>query len=72
VSLDKRVGVHRAIGYVTPLDKVERREAEIFAERDPELQEVRRQTQLRRQEALRNLLSKPPEMTGEASAAGLN
>jgi putative transposase len=54
-----RVRLHSAIGYVTPLDKLEGREPHIFAERDRKLEEARRQRQLRRQEALRNPLPKP-------------
>lgn len=67
-----RVRLHSAIGYVTPLDKLEGRETEIFAQRDRKLEEARGQRQLRRQEALRNLLPKLPEMTGELPAIGLN
>lgn len=67
-----RVRLHSAIGYVTPLDKLEGREAVIFAQRDCKLEEARRQRQLRRQEALRDFLPKPPEMTGEWPAIGLN
>lgn len=46
-----RVRLHSAIGYVTPLDKWEGREAEILAQRDRKLEEARRQPQLRRQSA---------------------
>jgi transposase InsO family protein len=46
-----RVRLHSAIGYVTPLDKLEGRERQIFAERDRKLEEARRQRQLRRQAA---------------------
>src|SRR2546421_4977398 len=46
-----RVRLHSAIGYVTPLDKLEGREPQIFAERDRKLEAARRQRQLRRQEA---------------------
>ena len=67
-----RVRLHSAIGYVTPLDKLEGREPRIFADRDRKLEEARRQRQLRRQEGLRNLLPKPLAMTGESSAIGLN
>jgi len=66
------VRLHSAIGYLTPLDKLEGREQQIFAERDHKLEEARRQRQLRRQEVLRNLLPKPLAMTGESSALGLN
>jgi putative transposase len=42
------VRLHSAIGYVTPLDKLKGREAEIFAERDRKLEEARRVRQQRR------------------------
>jgi len=45
------VRLHSAIGYVTPRDKLQGREAQIFAARDHKLEEARRQRQLRRQEA---------------------
>lgn len=67
-----RVRLHSAIGYVTPLDKLEGREAEIFAQRDRKLEEARRQRQLRRQERSRNFLPKSSEMTGELPVIGLN
>src|SRR6266567_3355295 len=67
-----RVRLHSTLGYVTPLDKLEGREPEIFAQRDRKLEEARRQRQLRRQEALRNRLPKPLAMTGESSARDLN
>jgi transposase InsO family protein len=67
-----RVRLHSALGYVPPLDKLEGREQQIFAERDRKLEEARRQRQIRRQEALQNLLPEPPEMTGEWSPLGLN
>ena len=46
-----RIRLHSAIGYVTPLAKLEGREPQIFAERDRKLEAARRQRQLRRQEA---------------------
>lgn len=67
-----RVRLHSAIGYLTPLDKLEGRETEIFAQRDRKLEEARRQRQLRRQEALRDFLPKPREITGELPVIGLN
>ncbi len=67
-----RVRLHSAIGYVTPLDKLEGREAEIFAQRDRKLEEARRQRQLRRQSALSAHPMLPVTVTGEASGAGLN
>jgi transposase InsO family protein len=45
------VRLHSAIGYITPLDKLEGREAEIFAERDRKLEQARLKRQQRRQEA---------------------
>jgi transposase InsO family protein len=72
VAYYNRVRLHSAIGYVTPLAKLQGREGEIFAERDRKLEEARRQRQLRRQEASRNLGPKLPVSTGEASALALN
>ena len=46
-----RVRLHSAIGYVAPLDKLEGREPQIFAERDHKLETARQQRQLRRQQA---------------------
>ena len=63
-----RVRLHSAIGYVTPLAKLEGREPQIFAERDRKLEAARRQRQLRRQEAR----VQPPEHSGEFSMAALN
>jgi transposase InsO family protein len=66
------VRLHSAIGYVTPRDKLEGWESEIFAARDRKLEEARRQRQLRRQEASRNLSLETLAITGEAPAPGLN
>jgi putative transposase len=66
-----RVRLHSAIGYVTPLSKLEGRETRIFAERDCKLEEARRQRQLRRQEAS----VQPPPLSsapGDATRAALN
>ena len=63
-----RVRLHSAIGYVTPLAKLEGREPQIFAERDRKLEAARRQRHLRRQEAR----VQPPEHSGEFSTAALN
>jgi putative transposase len=68
VDYYNRVRLHSAIGYVTPRAKLEGREPEIFAERDRKLEEARRQRQLRRQEALRNLGPQP--LAPPAQAAG--
>lgn len=46
-----RVRLHSAIGYVTPLDKLQGREQQIFVERDRKLDQARRQRQDRRQKA---------------------
>ena len=43
--------LHSAIGYVTPRDKLEGREQQIFQERDRKLQEAREQRKARRQAA---------------------
>jgi len=63
-----RVRLHSALGYVTPLDKLEGREPQIFAERDRKLEAARRRRQLRRQEAR----VQPSEPLGDSSTAALN
>jgi putative transposase len=63
-----RVRLHSALGYVTPLAKLEGREPQIFAERDHKLEAARRQRQLRRQEA--PVQPSPPP--GDSSRAALN
>jgi putative transposase len=45
------VRLHSAIGYVTPKDKLERREADIFAQRDRKLAEARERRRAARQQA---------------------
>ena len=45
--------LHSAIGYVTPLDKLEGRAAQILAERDRKLEDARLKRQQRRREAQR-------------------
>ena len=45
-----RVRLHSALGYITPQDKLEGREKEIFAERDRKLEAARALRQQRRQE----------------------
>ena len=45
------VRLHSAIGYVTPKDKLEGREAVIFAERDRKLMEAREGRRVARQQA---------------------
>jgi len=46
------VRLHSAIGYLTPLDKLNGRETEIFADRDRKLEEARRLRQQRRSASL--------------------
>ena len=46
-----RVRLHSALGYVTPQDKLEGREKEIFADRDRKLEAARAVRQERRQKA---------------------
>src|SRR5207247_2557606 len=52
------VRLHSAIGYVTPLDRLAGRQAEIHAARDRKLEQARRQRQLRRQQAPPSLLAR--------------
>jgi len=42
--------LHSSIGYITPKDKLEGREVEIFAERERKLQQARENRKIRRQE----------------------
>jgi hypothetical protein len=63
-----RVSLHSALGYVTPLGKLEEPELQLFAERDRKLEAARRQRQLRRQEALVHLSERP----GDSSTVALN
>ncbi len=67
-----RVRLHSAIGYVTPLDKLEGREPQIFAERDRKLEAARRQRQLRRQEAWAPPPSPRVDLHGDSTSAALN
>jgi putative transposase len=76
-----RVRLHSAIGYVTPLAKLEGREPQIFVERDRKLEAARQQRQLRRQKARAaqpnsgpEKLSQPPlaDPAGENSRPALN
>jgi hypothetical protein len=46
-----QVRLHSALGYVTPKDKLEGKEKEIFAERDRKLEAARALRAARRQEA---------------------
>src|SRR3989454_2218018 len=67
VNYYNRVRLHSAIGYVTPRDKLEGREAQIFAERDRKLEDARQQRQIRRQDAWGKL-----NIGGDSSALPLN
>jgi len=67
-----RVRLHSAIGYVSPLDKLEGRESQIFAARDRKLEEARRQRQIRRQNASPTSSGLPIKTPGETSSVGLN
>ena len=51
------VRLHSAIGYITPLDKLEGREAQIFAERDRKLEQARLKRQQSRQQAQKTAAS---------------
>ena len=53
------VRLHSAIGYVTPKDKLEGREADIFAKRDRKLAEAREHRRARRRAARREAREKP-------------
>jgi len=55
VEYYNQVRLHSAIGYVTPKDKLEGREKEIFAARDAKLEAARQLRQQRRQEAREDL-----------------
>jgi transposase InsO family protein len=48
------VRLHSAIGYLAPLDRLEGRETQIFAERDRKLEEARQKRQLRRNNQARS------------------
>ncbi|MFH0980081.1 MAG: hypothetical protein V2A79_00895 [Planctomycetota bacterium] len=49
--MSNAVRLHRAIGYVTPKDKLDGRAAEIFAERDRQLAAARERRRAARQQA---------------------
>ena len=57
--------LHSAIGYVTPRDKLEQRENEVFALRDQRLEQARER---RRQKRARSHQSLPGEEPPEATA----
>ena len=54
--------LHSAIGFVTPQDKLEGREREIFAARDRKLEAAREGRRLRRQSARKEAEKFTPEM----------
>jgi putative transposase len=60
VSHYNQVRLHSAIGYLTPKDKLEGREQEIFAARDRKLAEARQRRQQQRQAGHRPRPSQPP------------
>jgi hypothetical protein len=51
VAHDNTVGLHSAIGYITPADKLQGLEQVIFQERDRKLEEARQRRQAARQQA---------------------
>ena len=53
--------LHSAIGYITPKDKLEGREEEIFKERDRRLEAAREQRRLRRRQTRQGLVPQNPE-----------
>ncbi|MFH1110102.1 MAG: IS3 family transposase [Planctomycetota bacterium] len=63
------VHLHSAIGYVTPKDKLEGREAEIFAERDRKLAEARERRKARRGAARQAGAVNPDPANADAQAA---
>lgn len=63
------IRLHSAIGYVTPKDKLEGREAEIFAERDRKLAEARERRKARRGAARQAGAVNPDPANADAQAA---
>ena len=59
--------LHSAIGYVTPLDKLTGRDAEIFAERDRKLEAAREERAQRRRSACYNRVAWPEDRVMLAS-----
>lgn len=80
VKYYNEVRLHSAIGYVTPKDKLEGREKEIWSERDRKLEEARERRRLRRAEArgeVKNGLEQaasplPPCQAKQPAGAGLS
>ena len=60
VARYNEVRLHSAIGFVTPKDKLEGRDAEIFAARDRKLEAARAERKVRRQAAQREVLERIP------------
>ena len=63
------VRLHSAIGYITPKDKLEGREKEIFKERDRKLLEARETRKARRKEA--QLVDQSSTVKAAIAPAGL-
>jgi putative transposase len=54
------VRLHSAIGYITPKDKLEGRDQEIFAARDRKLEDARERRKAKRQQARQATLDGRP------------
>jgi transposase InsO family protein len=68
VDYYNKVRLHSAIGYITPLDKLEGREKTIFAERDRKLETARERRKAQRRAAREAALATPgPERTTTVS-----
>lgn len=59
-------GLHSAIGYITPKDKMEGRDRQIFAERDRKLQEARERRKQRRMQTRAECQRAVAEMVASA------
>ena len=60
VAYYNTIRLHSAIGYVTPKDKLEGREQEIFAARDRKLEAARERRKAKRQVARQAAVAGPP------------
>jgi len=60
VARHNEVRLHGTIGFVTPKDKLERRDIEIFAARDRKLEAARAERKVRRQAARKDVLERIP------------